>query len=76
MLRAEKGHSIILEALETLTAEIPNIRYLIVGDGPLRKELEHRVQVKGLEQQVYFAGFIPNIGEVLRDPARTGRTPC
>lgn len=66
MLRAEKGHGIILEALETLTTEIPNIRYIIVGDGPLRKELEHRVQVKGLEQQVYFAGFIPNIGEVLR----------
>lgn len=66
MLRAEKGHSIILEALESLKVEMPNIHYLIVGDGPLRAELESMVRVKGLEQLVYFTGFIPNIGDVLR----------
>lgn len=66
MLRAEKGHSIILEALESLKMEIPDIRYLIVGDGPLREDLEKLVRAKGLEQQVYFAGFIQNVGQVLR----------
>ena len=66
MLRAEKGHQIILSALKTLKNVFPDIRYLIVGDGPLRQELERIVEAEQLTHHVRFAGFLPNIGNVLR----------
>ncbi len=56
-----KGQRTLLEAAQTLKKEFPNARYLIVGEGTLRRELEERGRVLGLERTVIFTGQQENI---------------
>ncbi len=51
-----KGHAILIEALGILHKSNPNVRLLLIGDGPLRGHLEAVVKRLGLEQAVIFAG--------------------
>ncbi len=39
-LRPEKNHEMFLRAAETVRREVPNARFLVVGDGPDRARLE------------------------------------
>lgn len=47
-----KGHDIILEALPQLLKKIPNAHYLIVGDGPEKKNLLKTIQDTKLSKNV------------------------
>jgi glycosyltransferase involved in cell wall biosynthesis len=47
-----------VRAVERLAAEYPSITLLVVGDGPLRDDLESRVAAAGLEENVRFLGHI------------------
>ncbi len=55
----------LIELLEAL-AEIPTASLLLIGDGPLRKELERHVQQLGLSSRVTFAGWMPSQEDVAR----------
>ncbi|WP_176550399.1 glycosyltransferase family 4 protein [Bacillus sp. AFS037270] len=55
-----KGHDMVLESLRTLVNEIPDICYVICGDGPDRSRLEHLVKKYSLESSVIFTGSLPN----------------
>ena len=52
-LRYYKGLPYLLQAMQSLAA-----RLLIVGSGPLEKELRRQVQQLGLQEQVFFAGHV------------------
>lgn len=52
-----KGHRYLLEAAEILTKKFTNLRFLIVGDGILRKELEDFVSRAKLKKIVKFTGL-------------------
>lgn len=65
-LRPEKGVGIFLEATARLAEEFPSCRYLIVGDGPMKQELEQRASRLGLSDRIQFMGFHPNAREVIR----------
>ncbi|MBI3584714.1 MAG: glycosyltransferase family 4 protein [Nitrospinae bacterium] len=55
-----KGHDYVIKALPEIIKEIPEIHYLIVGDGMYRSELE-RLSVKlNVRYFITFAGFIPD----------------
>jgi len=54
-----KGFDEIIEALPGLLSRIPQIAYLIVGDGDDRPRLEAKAKELGVGEQVVFAGFIP-----------------
>jgi phosphatidylinositol alpha-1,6-mannosyltransferase len=54
-----KGQDVVIRALHRVREEVPAAAYLIVGDGPYRRELERLVSELGLEQHVTFAGFVP-----------------
>jgi glycosyltransferase involved in cell wall biosynthesis len=43
----------------------PRSKLLIVGDGPLRKELEDLSKERGIRDNVIFAGFRSDIKEIL-----------
>ncbi len=60
-----KGHRYLIDAFAKVRCNEKNIKCLIVGDGPLRKELEHQAKVLGLEDKVRFLGIQKNIAEVL-----------
>lgn len=54
-----KGHDEVLQALPALAAEVPELAYLIVGDGDDRPRLEHKAAELGVAERVVFAGYIP-----------------
>jgi glycosyltransferase involved in cell wall biosynthesis len=64
-LAPEKGHKYLLEAL----TYIEDIDYdcWIVGDGPLRLELEEYVSHNGLTGRVKFWGFREDVPKILED---------
>src|SRR5918992_3204381 len=54
-----KGVDEILELMPALIKEIPNIAYLIVGDGTDRHRLVEEGQALGVHERVVCAGYIP-----------------
>ncbi|UGV40304.1 glycosyltransferase [Methanococcoides orientis] len=52
----EKGHKYAINAIAKLIKIHPNILYLIVGDGPLKRELENLVSRLGINKNVIFYG--------------------
>lgn len=66
MLRAEKGHEIILRALPQVIKHAPNLRYVIAGEGPEKEYLTKLVQGLNLENHVYFAGMVSPIAPLLK----------
>lgn len=54
-----KGHEIVLEAINRLKHVIPSIRLWVVGDGPLREELQQKVKRYQIERHVRFLGYQP-----------------
>jgi len=51
-----KGHDVVLRALPTVLAAVPEARWLVVGDGPLRAELEALAGELGVAERVSFLG--------------------
>ena len=52
-----KDHSLLIRAFNLLSREIPDARLLLVGDGPLREDLEKLAAESGLGDRVVFAGM-------------------
>ncbi|MBI4775907.1 MAG: glycosyltransferase family 4 protein [Deltaproteobacteria bacterium] len=65
ILRSWKGHEILLEASKQLLGRIPNLKVMIVGDGPYRETLVNRTRDLGLESRVIFTGFRKDVPELL-----------
>ena len=55
----EKSIDFLIHAMPELLSAHPDLRLLIVGDGPYRAELEQLVQSLALEHAICFAGKIP-----------------
>lgn len=64
-LGREKGHACLLDAAQKVVAELPDVRFLIVGDGVLRQELAAHVANLGIADKVVFAGKRDDIPDLL-----------
>ncbi len=64
-LSPEKNQARLLEAFAIVHGEHPETRLIMVGDGPLRGELEARRDALGLGDAVVIAGALPNPFPVL-----------
>jgi glycosyltransferase involved in cell wall biosynthesis len=53
-----KGHDVVLRALPSVLAKIPNVTYLVVGDGDDRPRLERLAKQSGLIEHVVFTGEV------------------
>lgn len=62
-----KGHSYLLRAAKKVIAEVPETRFLIVGDGVLRGELQNQVRSLGIEDKVIFCGFRRDLSKIYAD---------
>jgi glycosyltransferase involved in cell wall biosynthesis len=61
-----KRVDIFLEIVSKIHAIRPDIRAVILGDGPLRQSLESQVEKLALQGIVYFAGYQNNVAEWLQ----------
>jgi glycosyltransferase involved in cell wall biosynthesis len=59
-----KGFDEVIEALPQLIEIVPNLKYMIVGDGPDRKRLEIKAKTYGVSDCVIFTGRIPESEKV------------
>jgi phosphatidylinositol alpha-1,6-mannosyltransferase len=53
-----KGHDVMLDALPAIRARVPGARWIVVGEGPLRAELEAGAERLGVRDAVVFAGAV------------------
>ena len=54
-----KGHEYLIEAAKRLVRKEPLARFLLVGDGVLRDQLERQIRSAGLNEHFQFVGLAP-----------------
>jgi glycosyltransferase involved in cell wall biosynthesis len=64
-LIAEKRLDLLVDAVPGLLARHPDLRVLVIGDGPERAALEERASRPGVRGHITFLGFLPGPGEVI-----------
>jgi colanic acid/amylovoran biosynthesis glycosyltransferase len=70
-LSAEKGHLILVEAIARLKVE-PAFEVILIGDGPLRREIEAKANSLGIRDRLKITGWMPADqvrNEILRSDA-------
>ena len=56
-LEPQKGHTILLDSLEIVRCQVPNVKVMFVGDGGLRPLLDAEIERRGLRDVVTLAGM-------------------
>jgi colanic acid/amylovoran biosynthesis glycosyltransferase len=59
-LSAQKGLPVLIDAVAQISAAHPDLRITIVGDGPLRADLEARAKALGVAHHLEFVGAASN----------------
>ena len=54
-----KGHEYLIEAAPKIVKQVPNVRFLFVGDGILQQQFKNRIAELGLTENFIFAGLVP-----------------
>ena len=57
-LKPRKGFQYSIEAFAKIAASFPDLKYVIVGGGPERENLEYRIKNLGIENRVVFLSHI------------------
>jgi glycosyltransferase involved in cell wall biosynthesis len=65
-LSEQKAPLDLIAAFEPLAAAIPDAHLVIVGDGPLRAQVERRLSERGLTGRVHLMGLRGDVPELLR----------
>jgi glycosyltransferase involved in cell wall biosynthesis len=62
-----KGHDDLVSAARIACAQNPRLKFLLVGDGILRPEIESQIAAAGLTDRFHFTGLVPpqRIAELL-----------
>ena len=66
MLRPEKDHDTFLRAARSVVDRVPNAKFLIVGDGPMRPKIERLVRELDLDDCVVLTGSRSDVPDLLR----------
>jgi len=53
-----KGHDVIIRALPLIRAAVPDVQWVVIGDGPLRSGLEHLAASHGVADATRFLGAV------------------
>jgi len=57
-LSPEKGVSLLLRAFSRFVGDVPHATLGLVGDGPMRSEIEHEIDALGLSRSVTITGWL------------------
>ena len=64
-LEDHKGHRYLLEAAQILKGQVPNVKFVIVGAGSLRLDLDRQAHNLHVDDIVYFLGFREDVPRIL-----------
>lgn len=64
-LHAIKGHAYLVASAREVMASVPRVKFLIVGDGPLRAQLTDRARAEGVLDAFVFAGLRQDVPTLL-----------
>ena len=64
-LHDSKGNSFLVDAARLVLDKRPHARFFIVGEGPLRADLEQQARALGLGDRFVFAGFARDVARVV-----------
>jgi phosphatidyl-myo-inositol dimannoside synthase len=53
-----KGHDVLIRALSLVRAKVPDVEWIVIGDGPLRRDLEALARSRGVADSVRFLGAV------------------
>jgi L-malate glycosyltransferase len=66
-LVAQKDHHTLVEAAAIVVKQVSDVRFVILGEGELRPQLEKQIKHLHLERHVFLAGFRADVLELLKD---------
>ncbi|MBI4712555.1 MAG: glycosyltransferase family 4 protein [Planctomycetes bacterium] len=61
----EKGQSYLMEAVKLVKTKYPDVSLLVIGDGPLRDNLETQADKSGIKNSVKFLGVRDDLYSIL-----------
>lgn len=64
-LNPDKGLESLLDAMQTVVRQAPDVWLLIVGDGPLRADVQRRAERLGLKGKVILTGFREDVADLM-----------
>ena len=80
-LRQEKGHDVLLRAASRVLKQVPDARFRVIGDGPMRNTLADLASSLGVAHAVDFLGHREDVPTLLAEsdifafPSRTEAFP-
>lgn len=60
-----KGHRYFMEAAKSVLEKVPDVEFLLIGDGPLRSKYEEMARRLGVEKKVHFPGSRSDVPIIL-----------
>ncbi|HWE43866.1 MAG TPA: glycosyltransferase [Gemmatimonadaceae bacterium] len=66
-LSPEKGFDDFIAAAQIVLQEAPDVGFLLIGDGPLRSELQRAIDGRALGARVVLTGFRDDVDRILSD---------
>ena len=72
LLSENTGARLVIESMPRILAQVPNARLVIIGSGPLERELKTRTKTLGLDHAVDFLGLVEDDLEVERILVKCG----
>ena len=64
-LVGHKGHRYLVEAAPEILRAMPDVRFVVLGEGRLRRDLETRIREKGLSGRFFLPGHDPSASRLL-----------
>jgi colanic acid/amylovoran biosynthesis glycosyltransferase len=61
-LAEQKGFSLLIDAVSNAVRSVPDLRLTLVGDGPMRPEIESLIASNGLSDTIVLAGWQDEAG--------------
>ncbi len=62
-----KDYFTFVDVAKQLVDKNTNYKFIVIGDGPLRKEIEKYALAKGMGDKIIFAGFRSDVPEIIAD---------
>ena len=64
-LNKNKNHIQLINAMEILRDQYPNIKVLCIGDGALKESLEKQITAKNLQNNIFMLGYRQDVNKLI-----------